>query len=95
MLTLDDALALAEARNESVLIAEAGVRRARGVEAQVHSQRLPQLIGTASYDRTLKSEFDGIFDTDSLRRRTATTTPSPTCRSDSPTPTASACRSRS
>jgi outer membrane protein TolC len=66
VLTLDDALALAEARNESVLIAEAGVRRARGVEAQVHSQRLPQLTGSASYDRTLASEFDGIFDTDSL-----------------------------
>jgi outer membrane protein TolC len=66
VLTLDDALALAETRNESVLIAEAGVRRARGVEAQVHSQRLPQLTGSASYDRTLASEFDGIFDTDSL-----------------------------
>jgi outer membrane protein TolC len=64
VLTLDDALTLAEARNESVVIAEAGVRRARGVEAQVHSQRLPQLTGTASYDRTLASEFDGIFDTD-------------------------------
>ncbi len=62
VLTLDDALALAEARNESVLIAEAGVRRARGVEAQVHSQRLPQLAGTASYDRTLASEYDGLFD---------------------------------
>ena len=55
VLTLDDALALAEARNESVIIAEAAVRRARGVEAQVHSQRLPQLTGTASYDRTLAS----------------------------------------
>ena len=66
VLTLDDALTLAEARNECVLIAEAGVRRARGVEAQVHSQRLPQLTGNASYDRTLASEFDGIFDTDSL-----------------------------
>jgi outer membrane protein TolC len=66
VLTLDDALALAEARNETVLIAEAGVRRARGVEGQARSQRLPQLTGTASYDRTLASEFDGIFDTDSL-----------------------------
>ncbi len=62
VLTLDDALALAEVRNETVIISEAGVRRARGVEAQVHSQRLPQLTGTASYDRTLKSEFEGIFD---------------------------------
>jgi outer membrane protein TolC len=62
VLTLDDALALADVRNETVLISEAGVRRARGVEAQVHSQRLPQLTGAASYDRTLKSEFEGIFD---------------------------------
>jgi outer membrane protein len=66
VLTLDEALALAEVRNETVLIAEADVRRARGVEAQVHSQRLPQLIGTASYDRTLKSEFEGIFDADAI-----------------------------
>jgi outer membrane protein len=62
VLTLDEALALADVRNETVLIAEAGVRRARGVEGQVHSQRLPQLTGAASYDRTLKSEFEGIFD---------------------------------
>jgi outer membrane protein TolC len=66
VLSLEDALTLAEARNESVLIAEAGVRRARGVEAQAHSQRLPQLTGTASYERTLKSEFEGIFDADSF-----------------------------
>ena len=66
VLTLDDALALAEVRNETVIISEAGVRRARGVEAQVHSQRLPQLTGTASYDRTLKSEFEGIFDNSNL-----------------------------
>jgi len=66
VLSLDDALALAEVSNESVLIAEAGVRRARGVEGQVHSQRLPQLTGAASYDRTLASEYDGIFDTDTI-----------------------------
>src|SRR5688500_3973052 len=66
VLSLDEALALAEARNESVLIAESSVRRARGAEAQVRSQRLPQLTGTASYDRTLKSEFEGIFDADSF-----------------------------
>ena len=66
VLTLDDALALADVRNETVLIAEAGVRRARGVEAQVHSERMPQLIGAASYDRTLKSEFEGLFDADTI-----------------------------
>jgi len=70
VLTLDDALALADVRNETVLISEAGVRRARGVEAQVHSQRLPQLAGSASYDRTLKSEFEGLFDDTSIGRGT-------------------------
>ena len=62
VLSLDDALALAEARNESVLIAEAGVRKAAGTIDQAKSQRLPQLTGTGSYTRTLKSEFSGIFD---------------------------------
>lgn len=64
VLTLDDALALAEVANETVLVAEAGVRRSQGAIAQARSQRLPQLAGSASYDRTLKSEFEGIFDTD-------------------------------
>jgi outer membrane protein TolC len=62
VLTLDDALALAEVANETVLVAEAGVRKATGAIAQTRSQRLPQLTGTASYDRTLKSEFEGLFD---------------------------------
>ena len=64
VLTLDDALALAEVANETVLVAEAGVRRSQGAIAQARSQRLPQLAGSASYDRTLKSEFEGLFDTD-------------------------------
>lgn len=64
VLTLDDALALAEVANETVLVAEAGVRKSQGAIAQARSQRLPQLAGSASYDRTLKSEFEGIFDTD-------------------------------
>ncbi|HEY8550234.1 MAG TPA: TolC family protein [Vicinamibacterales bacterium] len=62
ILSLDDALALAEARNEQVAIAEAGVTRARGNEGRARSERLPQLSGAASYDRTLASEFEGIFD---------------------------------
>lgn len=65
ILTLDDALALAEVANETVLVAEAGVRRSTHAIAQARSQRLPQLAGTASYDRTLKSEFEGLFDFDS------------------------------
>jgi outer membrane protein TolC len=65
VLTLDDALALAEARNEQVIIAESGVRRARAGQDRARSEKLPQLAGSASYDRTLQSEFEGLFDTDS------------------------------
>ena len=39
---------------------------AAGASRQAQSQRLPQLTGTASYDRTLKSEFAGIFDSSSF-----------------------------
>jgi outer membrane protein len=61
-LTLDDALALAERTSERVVIARAGVARAEAAQALVRSERLPQLFGSASYDRTLKSEFEGLFD---------------------------------
>ncbi len=65
VLTLDDALALAEARNEQVIIAESGVRRARAGQDRARSEKFPQLAGSASYDRTLQSEFEGLFDTGS------------------------------
>jgi outer membrane protein TolC len=61
-LTLDDALAIAEKTSERVAIAEAGVRRADGSRQLARSERLPQLFGSASYDRTIKSEFEGLFD---------------------------------
>lgn len=62
-LTLDEALSIAEKSSERVAIAHAGVSRADGATALVRSERLPQLFGSASYDRTLKSEFEGLFDT--------------------------------
>ena len=61
-LTLDEALALAESTSEQVAIARAGVARAEGGRQLARSERLPQLNGSASYDRTLKSEFEGLFD---------------------------------
>lgn len=61
-LTLDDALGLAEKSSERVTIAEAGVARADAAIALVRSEKFPQLFGAASYDRTLKSEFEGLFD---------------------------------
>jgi outer membrane protein len=64
-LTLDEALELAETTSERVAVAEAGVARADAVRALVRSELFPQLFGSASYDRTLRSEFEGLFETDS------------------------------
>lgn len=61
-LTLDEALAIAEKTSERVAIAAAGVARAEGGRQLARSERLPQLFGSASYDRTIKSEFEGLFD---------------------------------
>lgn len=61
-LTLDEALQLAESTSERVAIARAGVSRAEAGRQLARSERLPQLNGAASYDRTLKSEFEGLFD---------------------------------
>jgi outer membrane protein TolC len=64
-LTLEQVLALAEPRSESVQIAQAGVRRAEGAQVQARSGRYPQLSASASYDRALASEFEGVFEGDS------------------------------
>jgi outer membrane protein TolC len=61
-LTLEQVLALAEPRSEAVAVAQAGVRRAEGEQIRARSGELPQLTGSASYDRALASEFEGVFD---------------------------------
>ncbi|MEX2662910.1 MAG: TolC family protein [Vicinamibacterales bacterium] len=60
-MTLEQVLELAETRSEAVAIAETGVRRAEGEQLRARSGRLPQLNGSASYDRALASEFSGVF----------------------------------
>jgi len=59
-LSLDEALRIAERESESVLIARAGVDRARGTLLQARSQYLPQLSGSLQYTRTLKSQFSAL-----------------------------------
>ena len=59
-LTLDDALRLAENASEDVTVARAGVTRASGQRYKARSGFFPQLFGSASYTRTLKSEFQDI-----------------------------------
>ena len=60
-LTLDQVLELAEARSESIAAAQTGVLRADGELIRARSGRYPQLSATASYDRSLASEFDDVF----------------------------------
>ncbi len=59
-LSLEEALAMVAERSESVQIATAGVARASGQLRQARSQLLPQLSATASYQRTLQSQFAEI-----------------------------------
>jgi outer membrane protein len=56
-LALEEAVRIAESNSETIRIARAGVQRAQGQQYQARSQRLPQLNGSASYTRTLASQF--------------------------------------
>jgi outer membrane protein TolC len=62
-LSLDDALALATATSEQVRVARAGALRADATVRQTESQELPQINGSASYQRSLASQFQGVTDT--------------------------------
>lgn len=62
VLTLDGAIDLAAGASEQVDIAAAAVTRAEGSVKLARSERFPQLFGSLSYDRTLESEFEGLFD---------------------------------
>ena len=57
VLTLDEAVRTAEAESKAIRIARAGVQRAEGQQYQARSLRFPQLNGSASYTRTLASQF--------------------------------------
>jgi len=59
-LSLSDALALASERSETVALARAGVERAEANVRLTESQYLPQINASASYQRTLASQFEGI-----------------------------------
>ncbi len=61
ILTLEEALRRAEAQSESLVIAAAGSSRAQADLKRTNSQRYPQISFSGSYDRTLASEFSGVF----------------------------------
>src|SRR5436190_1971824 len=60
LLSLDEALRLGTGESETVWIAKAGVMRAVGSEQVSRSGLFPQLSGSASYTRTLRSQFSGL-----------------------------------
>ena len=59
-LSLQEAIRLGAASSEEVTIARAGIRRATGEQYRARSEYLPQLGGSLSYTRTLKTEFSGL-----------------------------------
>jgi outer membrane protein len=61
-LSIRDARALAVERTEDVAAARANERRARAQVRSARSAFLPQLGGSGSYERTIESEFEGLFD---------------------------------
>ena len=59
-LTLEEAVRTAESQSEAIRIARAGVQRAEGQQYQARSLRFPQINGSASYTRTLASQFSSL-----------------------------------
>ena len=73
-LTLNQALELAEKKSETVGIARSEVDRAEGDRRRVRSGYFPQLTGSASYQRTLESQFSALSPGSDT-----TSTPAPSC----------------
>jgi outer membrane protein TolC len=59
-LSLEEALQLARPASEPVGLARAAVARARGEQYRARSELFPQLTGSASYSRLIKSQFEGF-----------------------------------
>jgi outer membrane protein len=59
-LSLEQAVALAVKNSETITLAKAGVQRADANVRLIESQRLPQINASASYQRTLASQFQGL-----------------------------------
>ncbi|HEX7937453.1 MAG TPA: TolC family protein, partial [Gemmatimonadaceae bacterium] len=58
--SLEDAIRLADRSSESVEIARAAVARANGQQMMARSLFLPQLNGSLTYGKTLKSQFEAL-----------------------------------
>ena len=82
-LSLEEALTLARPASEPIGVARAAVTRARGEQYRARSELFPQLTGSASYSRLIKSQFEGLASND-----TSTGPPKPeSCSRFFPDPT--------
>jgi outer membrane protein len=63
-LTLDEALEIASKESETIGIARAGIESARGEQRRARSEFFPQLSGSASYTRTLETQFAALSEED-------------------------------
>ena len=59
-LTLSEALEIATKESENIGIAQAGIESARGEQRRARSEYFPQLSGSASYTRTLETQFAAL-----------------------------------
>lgn len=59
-LTLSEALEIATKESETIGIARAGIESARGEQRRARSEFFPQLSGSASYTRTIESQFAAL-----------------------------------
>jgi len=82
-LSLAEALRLAEDASESVVVARAGVMRSEGELKRARSEYFPQVFASASYTRTLASEFSA-FSSDG--GSDSSSSPSEDCGSFTPNP---------
>ena len=76
-LSLEEAVRLGETQSEAVHIARAGVQRSEGQQLQARSQYLPQIFGSGSYTRTLKSQYSGFGGSATKDTTTSTAPPGP------------------
>jgi len=59
-ISLEEALEIAEKESEMIGLARAGIAAARGDQRRARSEFLPQLSGSASYTRTLETQFAAL-----------------------------------
>ena len=71
-LTLEEALQLALPGSEVVGLARSAVNRAHGEQLKTRSELFPQLTGSASYSRLIKSQFSSLARTDTSASATPT-----------------------